>query len=57
MSKINEIDEKLVEKLKRQILYEEKENLILKTYKKSEMIEKIKKIVEEVVNANQINRN
>ena len=57
MSKINEIDEKLVEKLKRQILYEEKENLILKTYKKSEMIEKIKKIAEEVVNANQINRN
>lgn len=57
MNKIDEVDKKLVEELKRRILYEEKENLITKDCKKAEMVEKVKKIIEEVVNANQINRN
>lgn len=53
---MNDIDLELVEFLKRKILFEEKKNLKEKENKRSEMIDKIKRLIEEEVNANQINR-
>lgn len=54
---MNNIDLELVETLKRKVLFLEKKNLKEKTHKKGDMVEKIKKLIEEEVNANQINRN
>ncbi len=47
---MNDINKELVDKLKRKILFEEKKNLKEKENKRAQMIDKIKRIVEEEVN-------
>ena len=47
---MSDINKKLVDRLKRKILFEEKKNLKEKENKRAQMIDKIKRIVEEEVN-------
>ncbi len=47
---MSNVNPELVERLKRKILFEEKKNLKEKENKRAQMIDKIKRIVEEEVN-------
>lgn len=47
---MSNVNSELVERLKRKILFEEKKNLKEKENKRAQMIDKIKRIVEEEVN-------
>lgn len=47
---MSDINKELVDRLKRKILFEEKKNLKEKENKRAQMIDKIKRIVEEEVN-------